>query len=231
MLDSSSFSRLFLEHQKSGYRVTNHASLGVGTQIASCLNQSALLLQLGVWQLFLNTAFIPSASFESYPGVSQSRDEFNELSSTCCCHRSCLYSRSWITCCTKTYHSTAWDATTEQLKWRMPQDASAVEGREKKKTDTHLTSNGLVLLAKFGVGLCGLAQAFIFSICSHLRSKGCACLWEALSFCLVMSALSRKTSPCFSSVQGLTHTHIHKLYWRWLITIATLDVIYVTASI
>lgn len=106
-------------------------------------------------------------------------------------------------------------ATPPQSSWSdslMPKDASALDGQEKsrKKTDTHLhpglTSTGLVLLAKFGVCLCGLAQASIFSICSHLRSKGCACLWEALSFCLVMSALSRKTSPCFSSVQGHTHT-------------------------
>lgn len=65
-----------------------------------------------------------------------------------------------------------------------------------------LTVIGLVLLTKFGIGLCGLAQAFIFSICSHVTF---ACLWEALSFCLVMSALSKKTNSCFSSVRAHTH--------------------------
>lgn len=131
-----------------------------------------------------------------------------------------------------------WDSTTAAKLalwcWKM----HLLWMKKKKTKETHmspgLTFMGLVLLAKFGVWLCGLAQAFIFSICSHLRSKSCACLWEVFSFCLVMGALSRKTSSCFSSVQGHTHTHTQTplarlLYWRLLIKSAAINII-VTSS-
>lgn len=140
------------------------------------------------------------------------------MSYHCYFHWSCLYSCSWSTCCTITHHSIV----------RLHHRAAEVAlWCWKMQRETHMRP-GLVLLAKFGVWFCGLAKAFIFSICSHLRSNSCACLWEAFSFCLVMSALSRKTSPCFSSVQGHTHTQtpLAKLfYWRWLIKIATINVI------
>ena len=62
----------------------------------------------------------------------------------------------------------------------------AVDGERQKKNHTYCTcpklthSRGWCLLARFGVCLCGLARALVLSIHSHLRSRSCARLWEAL---------------------------------------------------
>lgn len=157
--------------------------------------------------------FIPSVFFVNYLGVSQSRDEFDELSSTCWFLRSCLYSWSWSTCCTITYHSIVrlHHRAAEVTLWCRKMHLLWMDKKKsKKKTDPSVSWPDI-----HGSGAIGKVWSLPlwFGPSIHLlhllpsEVKGlCLLVGSSLSFCLVMSALSRKTSPCFSSVQGHTHT-------------------------
>lgn len=78
------------------------------------------------------------------------------------------------------------DFTAEQLQWLAVFWGAMCCGRSnRKKGTTYICvpswhSRGWCLLVWFGVCVCGLARALVLSIHSNLRSRSCACLWEAL---------------------------------------------------
>lgn len=112
----------------------------------------------------------------------------------------------------------------------------AVDGERKKTTYICVPSwhsRGWCLLARFGVCLCGLAWALVLSIHSHLRSRSCACLWEALMLSCNERSQQENKALFFQSSGSDASTALIQpplksfLSWGWLMTAVALDGIFV----